>query len=83
MPPPRQCSRYVDPFLEEVPHAKPPADDSSKEWVGFAVGEAGQKEIDSRDKRLAKKVLHVCEDETKDAFDRAARRAKPWYKRIF
>jgi hypothetical protein len=51
--------------------------------VGFGVAEAGQKEQDTRDKALARKVLHVCEDETQAAHDRAARRAKPWYKRIF
>lgn len=82
-PEPRRCSRYVDPFLEEVDHAAPPADKTSKEWVRFGVEEAGAKEQDTRDKRLGKKVLHTCEDETQEAFDRAAKAVKPWYKRIF
>lgn len=83
LPPPRECSRYVGPFLTPTPHAPPPTDDSSKEWVGFGVAEAGQLELSNRDKTLAGQVLTVCEAETQEAFDRAARRVKPWYRRIF
>ncbi len=82
-PDPRKCSRYVNPFLEETAHAAAPANEESREWVGFAVSEAGQLEVSNRDKRLAKGVLDTCEQETQEAADRAARKAKPWYKRIF
>lgn len=82
-PPPRRCSLYTDPFLEQTNHAPPPANSASKSWVNFGVGEAGQLTIANHDKANAKKVQHVCEDETQAAFDRAARRVKPWWKRIF
>jgi hypothetical protein len=82
-PPPRQCSKYVDPFLDETPHATAPANAESREWVGFSVSEAGQLEIANHDKSNARKVLNVCEQETLDANKRAARRVKPWYKKIF
>lgn len=82
-PPPRQCSKYVSPFLDETPHAAPPANAESKEWVDFGVNEAGQLVIANHDKANARYVLTVCEQETLDAYARAARRVKPWYKRIF
>jgi hypothetical protein len=82
-PPTRQCSRYVNPFLEVTAHAAPPASADSKDWVGFAVAEAGQLELSNHDKALARQVLGVCETETQEAHDRAARAVKPWYKRIF
>lgn len=83
IPPPRQCSRYVDPFLDVTPHATAPVSAESREWVGFGVAEAGQLEIANHDKSNARKVMNICEQETLDANKRAARRVKPWYKRIF
>lgn len=83
LPPPRQCSRYVDPFLDATPHAAPPASADSNDWVNFGVAEAGQVELANRDKQLARSVLGVCEQETQEAFDRAARQARPWWRRIF
>lgn len=76
------CSRYVDLFLERTEHARPPAGDSSKEWVNFGTAEAGQLELSNRDKTLAKKVLGICEQEGAAALDRAKRAMKPWWKRI-
>lgn len=81
--PQRQCSRYVNLFLERTEHARPPADDSSKEWVNFGGAEAGQLEVSNRDKELAKQVLVICEQEGADALKRAQRAMKPWYRRIF
>ena len=69
--------------MEETPHAPPPETAASKDWVGFGVAEAGQVELANRDKRLADEVLTVCEQETAEAHERAAKKAKPWYKRIF
>lgn len=83
LPPPRQCSRYVDPFLEATRHAAPPASAASNDWVNFGVAEAGQVELANRDKHLARSVLATCEQETQEAFDTAARRAKPWWRRAF
>lgn len=82
-PDPRKCSRYVKPFLEETKHAKGPASAASNEWVNFGVAEAGQLELANRDKKLADQVLTICEEENQAALDRAAKRAKPWYRRIF
>lgn len=70
-------------FLERTEHARPPADDRSREWVNFGVAEAGQVEISNRDKDLAKKVLLMCEAEGAEALERAKRSLKPWWKRIF
>lgn len=81
--PQRACSRYVNLFLERTEHARPPADDSSKEWVNFGGAEAGQLELSNRDKALAKQVLVMCEREGAEALARAKRAMKPWYKRIF
>lgn len=70
-------------FLERTDHARPPADDSSKEWVNFGGAEAGQLELSNRDKELAKRVLAMCEQEGAEALERARHAMKPWWKRIF
>lgn len=79
----RQCSRYADLFLDPTEHAAPPATADSKDWVNFAVAEAGKLNLSNRDKFLAKQVLHLCEQEGLDATARAKQAAKPWFKRIF
>ena len=79
----RQCSRYADLFLDPTEHAAPPAGADSKDWVNFAVAEAGKLNLSNRDKQLAKQVLHLCEQEGLDATARAKHDAKPWYKKIF
>lgn len=79
----RLCSRYVNLFLEATPHARPPADANSKEWVNFGTAEAGQLELSNHDKDLAKKMLGVCEQDGAEALAKAKRSLKPWYKKIF
>jgi hypothetical protein len=32
---------------------------------------------------MAKQTLFICEKESKDAYDRAKKALKPWWKRIF
>lgn len=83
LPEPRKCSRYTNLFLETTEHARPPADDSSKEWVNFATAEAGQLEIANRDKQLARQVGEMCEQEGAEARERALKAIKPWYRKIF
>lgn len=70
-------------FLERTEHAKPPANDTSSEWVNFAVAEAGQLELSNRDKELAHLMLQQCELEGEEALERAKQALKPWWKRIF
>lgn len=79
----RQCSRYVNLFLERTEHAPPPADSSQAALGNFAIAEAGQLELSNRDKVLAKQVLSICEQEGAEALDRAKRALKPWWKRVF
>lgn len=78
----RNCSRYVNLFLERTEHAPPPGD-SQASHANFEIAEAGQLELSNRDKDLAKKVLLMCEAEGAEALKRAERALKPWYKRIF
>jgi hypothetical protein len=72
----------VDLFLERTEHAPTPGT-SQASHGNFEIAEAGQLELSNRDKELAKKVLHLCEDEGVEAYARAKRRMKPWIKRIF
>jgi hypothetical protein len=81
-PPPRQCSRYVNLFLERTEHATRPAG-SQASLGNFAIAEAGQLELSNRDKELAKKTLALCESEGTEAHERAKRAMKPFWKRIF
>jgi hypothetical protein len=78
----RQCSRYVDLFLDRTEHAPAPGT-SQASHVAFEAAEAGQLELSDRDKVLAKQVLHMCEQEGADALARAKRSMKPFWKRIF
>lgn len=80
--PPRKCSRYVDLFLERTEHAKAP-DGSQASLGNFALAEAGQLELSNRDKELAKLTLHMCELEGEEAYERAKKALRPWWKRIF
>jgi hypothetical protein len=77
----RQCSRYVDLFLDRTEHAPAPGT-SQASHGNFEIAEAGQLELSNRDKELAKKVLHICEQEGAAALARAKRAMKPWWKRI-
>jgi hypothetical protein len=79
----RQCSRYVNLFLDRTEHAKPPSDGSQAALGNFAIAEAGQLELSNRDKQLAKEVLVICEKEGQEAYERAKRALKPWWKKIF
>lgn len=83
MPDPRRCSRYTEPFLEETPHAERPASKALAEWVGFGVAQTGQLVVANDDKAKAKRVQNTCEEETAKAFEKAARKLKPFYKKIF
>ena len=83
MPDPRRCSRYTEPFLQETPHAPRPAQKSMPAWVEFGVAQTGQLVVANDDKRKAKHVQDTCEAETAKAYATAARKLKPWYKRIF
>lgn len=77
----RQCSRYVKLFLERTEHARPPADDSSREWVSFGVAAAGQLELANKDKELALRMLEMCEAEGAAALERARQALRPWWRR--
>jgi hypothetical protein len=77
----RQCSRYVDLFLDRTEHAPAPGTTQASHG-SFEIAEAGQLELSNRDKELAKKVLHMCEQEGSAALARAKRAMKPWWKRI-
>lgn len=73
----------MDLFLQRTAHAKPPANDSSEEWVNFGVAEAGQLELSNRDKELGRLTLQLCELEGEAALERAKRALRPWWKKIF
>lgn len=77
----RQCSRYVNLFLERTEHAKPP-EGSQASLGNFALAEAGQLELSNRDKELARQVLALCEQEGEEALARAKRALRPWWKKI-
>lgn len=83
MPDPRRCSRYTEPFLEQTPHAPRPARPTLPSWVEFGVAQTGQLVIANDDKSKARHVQKTCEDETAKAFEKASRRLKPWWKRVF
>ena len=72
----------MDLFLEQTPHAKPPADDSSQEWVNFGIAQTGQLNLSNRDKELAHLMLQQCELEGEEALARARRALRPWYRKI-
>ena len=69
-------------FLEKTEHARPPADDSSKEWVNFGIAQTGQLNLSNRDKELAQLMLQQCELEGEGALTRARQALKPWYRRL-
>ncbi len=78
------CLDYVPGgMLEDTKHAAPPATAAGNDWVNFGIAEAGQLEKANVDKRGAKHILTVCETKKREALARAARRNKPWYRRIF
>lgn len=73
------CSEYVEPFLEETPHAAPPANNQDVSWVNFGIAEAGQVEMANRDKANAAHVLTVCERNQQKAQERSRKRARKWW----
>lgn len=50
--------------------------------MGFGVSQTGQLRSANGDKRKAKAVLHICEDDYDAALKVAQHKLKPWYKRI-
>ncbi len=78
------CLDYVPPeMLQDTKHAAPPASAAGNDWVNFGIAEAGQLEKANADKRGSTHILTVCEKKKKEALERATRRNKPWYRKIF
>jgi hypothetical protein len=70
-------------MLGATPHAPAPADASSRAWVGFAVGEAGQLEKSNADKAGVSHILTVCESDNDEAYQSAKHQLKHWWQKIF
>ena len=83
MPDPRRCGKYTDPLLQETPHADRPRQKTMPSWVNFGLAQTGQLVIANDDKRKARHVQKVCEDETAIGFEKARRKMLPWYRKIF
>jgi hypothetical protein len=62
-----------------TPHAPGPADDSSKEWVNFGVGQTGQVEKANTDKASRNHIEEVCERKYEEALKASKKRTKKWW----
>lgn len=70
-------------LLAATPGAPRPRSDAAGEIAAFGDRQTGQLDKANADKAGVERMGETCRRLNAEALDRARRRAKPWWKRIF
>lgn len=69
-------------LLEATTGAPLPRDDTAGELGAFGDRQTGQLDKANADKSGVTRMMTLCEAKQSEAFSRASRRTKPWWKKI-